>query len=106
MKLKIISDGSTAGTKIIDVESGEALGYVQMIQISAMVGEPTVEAIVYMAGIPLEMVVDAKMDVLPDGLQDLLSGIELEEEHEGTWAQVEVQDKTAQVVPAKDEVNE
>jgi hypothetical protein len=40
MKLKIISDGTTIGAKIVDAESGETLDNVAAVSIYAVAGRP------------------------------------------------------------------
>ncbi len=61
MKLKIISDGTNLGTKVIDVESGETLGLVQKIDWQIGVGEAFATATVVLSKLPIEVEVDANL---------------------------------------------
>lgn len=65
MKIKIISDGTVDGTKIVDAQTGERLAGVQMINwMSAVGGE--CEALMHVVGVQCEIVTDARAALLPD----------------------------------------
>lgn len=65
MKIKIISDGTSAGTKVVDCVSGEPIAGVTMINYMASTdGEP--EALMHLVGIQCEIVCDARATLTPD----------------------------------------
>lgn len=41
MKLKIISDGTPSGTKVVNAETGEELKYLESVKWSVSVGQPS-----------------------------------------------------------------
>lgn len=56
MKLvKIVSDGTSAGTRLIDEDSGESIGYVDTIEWSVTVGQPLAKAKVVFTQVPVYM---------------------------------------------------
>lgn len=61
MKLKIISDGTTVGTKLINEETGEMVGLVQNIQWEVGVGDNFASATVRLIKVPVELNVDAEI---------------------------------------------
>jgi hypothetical protein len=54
-KLKIVSDGTTLGTHIVDEESGEEIGYVTELTVHAVIGDPVVTAELKLAKVKLEL---------------------------------------------------
>jgi hypothetical protein len=65
MKIKIVSDGTSEGTKVLDALSGEPVSGVQMINF--MCGADGVpEALMHIVGIQCEIITDAAVDLAPD----------------------------------------
>ena len=62
MRLKIISDGTTRGTKVIDEETGERIGLIQDIVWSANADKTITECTIKLAKVPVEIVTEAKID--------------------------------------------
>ncbi len=62
MKLKIISDGTTVGTKLINEETGEMIHYVQKITWEVNAQGAISKATIELAKIPIEVVVDSKVE--------------------------------------------
>lgn len=55
MRLEIKSDGTTVGTQITNVETGEKLGYVQKITWEVSVEDPVATCTVVIAKMPVEV---------------------------------------------------
>jgi hypothetical protein len=56
MKLKLVSDGTVAGTRLVNAETGEPIGLIQDIRIRARVlEEPMIEALIQCVGMELEL---------------------------------------------------
>jgi hypothetical protein len=59
-KLKIISDGTTAGTRVIDLETGETINGIQMITWTCSdIGQP--EVLVSISGVECEIITEAQV---------------------------------------------
>jgi len=65
MKIKIVSDGSVAGTAVCCAETGEVLEGIQIVDFRAVVGQPT-EAFLHVLGISCDIITHAAQDLLPD----------------------------------------
>ena len=63
MKIKIISDGTSAGTKIIDEDSGEEIGSVSKVGWIAEAGEVKTRAVVEIINVPVEITTDADLQI-------------------------------------------
>lgn len=55
MKLQIESDGTSIGTKITDVETGEKLGYIQEITWKVSVDDPVAKCTLVIAKMPIKV---------------------------------------------------
>ena len=55
MKLKIISDGTSCGTKLIDEDTGKAVGLVQSIDWSVNAGAPFADCVIKISTLPVEL---------------------------------------------------
>lgn len=55
MRLEIKSDGTTVGTQITNVETGEKLGYVQKITWEVSVEDPVATCTIVIAKMPVEV---------------------------------------------------
>lgn len=64
MKLKLISDGTNLGTKLIDEDTGESLKGISQIDFQASVADPVAEVTVKFFNIPVEIVSKANVDLL------------------------------------------
>jgi hypothetical protein len=65
MQIKIISDGTVQGTRVVDAVSGETIPGVQMVSFMASVdGVP--EALMHVVGVQCEILTDAHMALAPD----------------------------------------
>ncbi len=80
MKLKIISDGTTEGTAVVDAVTGEPLQGVQILTFMCSPDEEQTEAILHLSGVACELLVDAKLDLVADAVpydvQDLRLSVE------------------------------
>lgn len=56
MKLQIKSDGTTVGTRVTDIDTGEPLGYIQKITWQVSVEDPVATCTVVIAKMPIELV--------------------------------------------------
>jgi len=65
MKIKIISDGTSQGTSVVDAESGEVVPGVQLVNFTCAVGEAP-EAFLHVVGISCEIVTEAAEALMPD----------------------------------------
>lgn len=65
MKIKIVSDGSSAGTTVCCANTGEPLEGIQIIDFRAVSGQPT-EAFLHVLGISCDIITHAAQDLLPD----------------------------------------
>lgn len=69
MKLKIVSDGTTAGTYVCHAITGERLAGVQLLSWSASTDQSQTEATLHLWGVPCEISSDVGM-ILNGGLPD------------------------------------
>ena len=58
--IRIVSDGTTSGTRLIDVESGESIGFVESIEWAATIGQPLTKTVVVFNKVPVELVAHLK----------------------------------------------
>src|SRR3990167_3463131 len=65
MRIKIISDGTTLGTKVIDEETGEKIGLIQKIVWSADVNKVITECTVKLVKVPVEIITEAEAEANP-----------------------------------------
>ena len=64
MKIKIVSDGTCVGTRVLDASTGTAVQGVQLISFMASPqGAP--EAFLHVAGVECEIITDCKMGLEP-----------------------------------------
>lgn len=70
MKLKIISDGTANGTRVVSIETGEAVGGVDFISWSASVDGEFCEAQIHLLGVPCEIVGKAVTIISEDLLRE------------------------------------
>ena len=70
MKLKIVSDGTAAGTQLTIAETGEPIGGVQALTWSASADGLECEALVHLIGVPCDIVAEVGMMALDDILED------------------------------------
>ena len=56
MKIKIVSDGTSVGTKIVDVETGKAITNVSAITWHAEANEVETEATLVLSNVPVELI--------------------------------------------------
>lgn len=70
MKLKIISDGSTAGTYVCHAETGERLAGVQLLSWSASTDSTESEATLHLWGVPCEITAEVGMMVVDDVIEE------------------------------------
>lgn len=59
IKLKIVSDGTTEGTRVVDQATGEAVGGVLMLNWAATSDENLSEAMMVLQGVPCEIITSA-----------------------------------------------
>lgn len=64
MKLKIISDGTNAGTKLIDEDTGEMIHLIQKLTWEANAEEVCTKITVEFINIPVEIVSKAEVDLI------------------------------------------
>lgn len=64
MKLRIVSDGTVAGTRVL-TEDGQVVGGVQLLSFTAAAGEAEPEAMLLVQGVQCEIVVDARVNTTP-----------------------------------------
>jgi len=70
MKLKIVSDGTTKGTRVIDAWSGESIDNIQKLVITADATKGMVNAYFEIIGVEYDITVDAfERKVLPMGVE-------------------------------------
>ena len=64
MEIKIISDGSIEGTKVVDKDSGEELDWVDEIQIIASMKNPNkgVRALLSFINVEIDIETDVQLD--------------------------------------------
>ena len=60
MKIKIVSDGTTWGTQVINAETGERLPNVTKIEISLDAKEATAKTTLTLISVPFEITTEAK----------------------------------------------
>ena len=60
MKVKIISDGTRAGTKIVNAETGESIEGIVSAQFTITVDREFADLIIWLKKIPAELQGDAK----------------------------------------------
>lgn len=65
MRIKIVSDGTVAGTKVVDATTGEQLVGVQMVNFMATT-DGDCEAMLHVVGVQCEIVCAARSTLLPD----------------------------------------
>lgn len=65
MKIKILSDGTAAGTKVVDADTGTTIPGVQMVNFMA-VADGACEAMMHVVGVQCEIVTTARAQLLPD----------------------------------------
>ena len=65
MRIKIVSDGTAAGTRVVDAETGEPVLGVQMINWMATV-EGQCEALMHVVGVQCEIVTSARQALVPE----------------------------------------
>jgi hypothetical protein len=63
MKLKIVSDGTNAGTHLIDEDTGEVIHKISKLTWEASSDDPLTKATVEFTNIPVEIVSKAKVDL-------------------------------------------
>lgn len=56
MKLKIISDGTSFGTKLLNEDTGEPIGFVESIEWKINVGDTFATAVVKFVQVPVEII--------------------------------------------------
>jgi hypothetical protein len=59
MRIKIVSDGTSQGTKVIDEATGEALHYVSRIEWELIAGAHIATAHITVLGVPVEITTEA-----------------------------------------------
>lgn len=64
MKLKIISDGTAWGTKVVDVETGEELKYVKSADWHISADDKLAEANLTILHVPVEIIAEAKEEII------------------------------------------
>jgi hypothetical protein len=64
MKLKIISDGTNAGTKLIDEDTGKMVHLIQKLSWEANAKEPFAKVTVELINIPVEITSKAEVELL------------------------------------------
>jgi hypothetical protein len=64
MKLKIISDGTNAGTKLIDEDSGEMIHLIQKLTWECNAKDHSTKVNIELLNIPVEIVSKAEVDLL------------------------------------------
>jgi hypothetical protein len=63
MKIKIVSDGTVRGSKVMDAETGEMLSCVQSVEWSVKAGEEHfARATLTVINVPVEIEVDARVE--------------------------------------------
>ena len=65
MKIKIVSDGTPAGTKVVHADTGETVEGVQMINFMASV-DGQCEALMSVVGVQCEIYTEARQQLVPD----------------------------------------
>ena len=62
MRIKIVSDGTVHGTKIVNEDTGELLSGVQQVHWKVQAGDSVfAEATIHVINVPVEMSVDAEV---------------------------------------------
>jgi hypothetical protein len=64
MKLKIISDGTNGGTKLIDEDTGEMIHLIQKLTWEADAKDPTTKVTIELLNVPVEIVSKAEVELL------------------------------------------
>lgn len=82
MKLKIISDGTATGTKLIDEASGEAIGLVQSIKWEMQASQVVSMATVTVLKVPFEAIAEAEVTTNTLTLEPIKK---YEEDESMTW---------------------
>lgn len=111
MKLKIISDGTNAGTKLVNAETGEMVNLISKITWGAMANEALTTASVELFNIPVEITTKAIIETLDTSSKPIsqeLKNITIKSEAsgKGTSQIVKICDKeTGEAIPMIQEIN-
>lgn len=70
MKLKIISDGTNKGTKLIDEDTGEVVHLIQKLSLEIDANEPCTKVTIELLDVPVEITSKAKVDLFELGKEN------------------------------------
>lgn len=62
MKLKIISDGTSYGTRLVNADTNEPIGFVESIEWKVSVGDPAAKAIITFVNLPVEILCEVDLE--------------------------------------------
>lgn len=78
MKLKVISDGTNAGTRLINEDTGEYIGLIQKIVWEAGAEFPITKTTIELLNVPVEIVTKANIDLVEPRFNKLDKSFEKE----------------------------
>lgn len=62
LKIKIVSDGTNSGTKVVDATTGVVLGGIQCLSWKIDVNMLHAEAVIRMVDVPVDIIADAAVE--------------------------------------------